>query len=252
MAGSLRARGPLSVFGARRSPGVQRGEWLDSRNLRRPSRNIHLVFRKSSAGRAIFVSAPPSPPRAKTRTNGRSLPPSSDRPSSVRAFRTPARSDIRVAPGGRNYARNRPSRPSPAPILADMSPLSNRTVATIGSGVMAESIIAGLLRGKLVEPKSDRRQRAAGGAARGAHEPVRRAHGRLEPGGRPRRGRDPALGQAADADQGRPRTRRPSPARAARRLDRRRRQLQRPDQPPRPPRSRPEHAEHAGPDRARQ
>jgi pyrroline-5-carboxylate reductase len=33
-----------------------------------------------------------------------------------------------------------------------MSPLSNRTVATIGSGVMAESIIAGLLRGKLVEP----------------------------------------------------------------------------------------------------
>jgi pyrroline-5-carboxylate reductase len=33
-----------------------------------------------------------------------------------------------------------------------MSPLSNRTVATIGSGVMAESIIAGLLRGELVEP----------------------------------------------------------------------------------------------------
>ncbi len=34
-----------------------------------------------------------------------------------------------------------------------MSPLSNRTVATIGSGVMAEAIIAGLLRGKLVEPR---------------------------------------------------------------------------------------------------
>jgi pyrroline-5-carboxylate reductase len=34
-----------------------------------------------------------------------------------------------------------------------MSPLSNRTVATIGSGVMAESIIAGLLRGKLVGPR---------------------------------------------------------------------------------------------------
>jgi len=33
-----------------------------------------------------------------------------------------------------------------------MSPLSNRTVATVGSGVMAESIIAGLLRGKLVGP----------------------------------------------------------------------------------------------------
>ena len=40
-----------------------------------------------------------------------------------------------------------------APILAPMSPLSNRTVATIGSGVMAESIIAGLLRGKLVGPR---------------------------------------------------------------------------------------------------
>ena len=33
-----------------------------------------------------------------------------------------------------------------------MSSLSNRTVATIGSGVMAEAIIAGLLRGRLVEP----------------------------------------------------------------------------------------------------
>jgi pyrroline-5-carboxylate reductase len=33
-----------------------------------------------------------------------------------------------------------------------MSPLSNRSVATIGSGVMAEAIIAGLLRGKLVDP----------------------------------------------------------------------------------------------------
>jgi pyrroline-5-carboxylate reductase len=47
-----------------------------------------------------------------------------------------------------------------------MSPLSNRTVATIGSGVMAESIIAGLLRGKLVgpgqiigsEPRPERRE----------------------------------------------------------------------------------------------
>jgi pyrroline-5-carboxylate reductase len=51
-----------------------------------------------------------------------------------------------------------------------MSPLSNRTVATIGSGVMAESIIAGLLRGKLVEPgqivgsepRADRREELAG------------------------------------------------------------------------------------------
>jgi len=33
-----------------------------------------------------------------------------------------------------------------------MSPLSNRRIATVGSGVMAEAMIAGLLRGKLVEP----------------------------------------------------------------------------------------------------
>jgi pyrroline-5-carboxylate reductase len=47
-----------------------------------------------------------------------------------------------------------------------MSPLSSKTVATIGSGVMAEAIIAGLLRGKLVdkdhivgsEPRAERRE----------------------------------------------------------------------------------------------
>ena len=33
-----------------------------------------------------------------------------------------------------------------------MSPLAGRTIATIGSGVMAEAIIAGLLRGRMVEP----------------------------------------------------------------------------------------------------
>jgi pyrroline-5-carboxylate reductase len=33
-----------------------------------------------------------------------------------------------------------------------MSPLSNRTIATVGSGVMAEAMIAGLLRGELVDP----------------------------------------------------------------------------------------------------
>ncbi len=34
-----------------------------------------------------------------------------------------------------------------------MSPLSDRTIATVGSGVMAEAMIAGLLRGKLVAPE---------------------------------------------------------------------------------------------------
>lgn len=33
-----------------------------------------------------------------------------------------------------------------------MSPLANRTIATVGSGVMAEAMIAGLLRGALVDP----------------------------------------------------------------------------------------------------
>ena len=33
-----------------------------------------------------------------------------------------------------------------------MSPLAQRTIATVGSGVMAEAMIAGLLRGRLVEP----------------------------------------------------------------------------------------------------
>ncbi len=47
-----------------------------------------------------------------------------------------------------------------------MSPLANRTIATVGSGVMAESMIAGLLRGRLVEagqivashPRAERRE----------------------------------------------------------------------------------------------
>ncbi|HSO28751.1 MAG TPA: pyrroline-5-carboxylate reductase [Candidatus Sulfomarinibacteraceae bacterium] len=50
-----------------------------------------------------------------------------------------------------------------------MSPLAQRTIATIGSGVMAEAIIAGLLRGRLVEPgqivashpRAERRQELA-------------------------------------------------------------------------------------------
>ena len=33
-----------------------------------------------------------------------------------------------------------------------MSPLSNRTIATVGSGVMAEAMVVGLLAGRLVEP----------------------------------------------------------------------------------------------------
>ena len=50
-----------------------------------------------------------------------------------------------------------------------MSPLTKRTIATVGSGVMAEAMIAGLLRGGLVEPgqvvashpRSERREQLA-------------------------------------------------------------------------------------------
>ncbi len=50
-----------------------------------------------------------------------------------------------------------------------MSPLANRTIATVGSGVMAEAMIAGLLRGRLVEadrviashPRAERREQLA-------------------------------------------------------------------------------------------
>lgn len=50
-----------------------------------------------------------------------------------------------------------------------MSPLADRTIATVGSGVMAESMIAGLLRGRLVgpgqlvasHPRAERREQLA-------------------------------------------------------------------------------------------
>src|SRR5438552_4712035 len=50
-----------------------------------------------------------------------------------------------------------------------MAALARRTIATVGSGVMAESMIAGLLRGNLVEPgqivashpRADRREALA-------------------------------------------------------------------------------------------
>jgi pyrroline-5-carboxylate reductase len=38
------------------------------------------------------------------------------------------------------------------PYTRAVSPLRGRTIATVGSGVMAEAMIAGLLRGRLVEP----------------------------------------------------------------------------------------------------
>lgn len=55
-------------------------------------------------------------------------------------------------------------------MLGRMSPLANRTIATVGSGVMAEAMIAGLLRGRLVtpdqvtasHPRAERREQLGG------------------------------------------------------------------------------------------
>ncbi len=46
----------------------------------------------------------------------------------------------------------RPVLPASRGILGHMSPLAKLTIATVGSGVMAEAMIAGVLRGRLVEP----------------------------------------------------------------------------------------------------
>ena len=62
-----------------------------------------------------------------------------------------------------------PGRDDPAvPYSAAMSPLANRTIATVGSGVMAEAMIAGLLRGALVEPDQVVASHPRAGAARPA------------------------------------------------------------------------------------
>ena len=56
---------------------------------------------------------------------------------------------------------------------APMSSLAGRTIATVGSGVMAEAIIAGLLRGQLVAPE----QVVASHPRADRREALERAHG---------------------------------------------------------------------------
>ena len=90
---------------------------------------------------------------------------------------------------------------------AAMSPLSKRTIATVGSGVMAEAMIAGLLRGELVEPD----QVVASHPRAERREHLEREYGIRtvaveRRGGRGRR-RHPARDQAPDARQGRARDR---------------------------------------------
>ena len=132
-----------------------------------------------------------------------------------------------------------------------MSPLQQRTIATVGSGVMAEAMIAGLLRGELVSPGPGRRQPSAGRAARGAGPRLRHPDRRQQRrGGRGRR-RHPVRDQAPDARSRRARDR-PAPAPRAARPERPgRRHDHGADRAARARPGRPEHAQHPGPARAR-
>ncbi len=108
-----------------------------------------------------------------------------------------------------------PARPLRDSYTRAMSPLANRRIATVGSGVMAEAMIAGLLRGKLVEPAqvtaSHPRLERRAGARAGVRHPDRRRQRRGDRGGR----RRPARDQAPDAQPGRRRAARPPPAGAS-------------------------------------
>ena len=130
-----------------------------------------------------------------------------------------------------------------------MSPLANSTIATVGSGVMAEAMIAGILRGKLVEP----------GQVVASHpRPERREHLAREYGIRTVAsnveavdgadvvifGIKPQMLGKVGREIGPHLHARPArPERPGRRHDRG------PDRDPRPRPGRPQHAQHAGPPR---
>ena len=104
--------------------------------------------RRADARRRADVHDPQGLLRA-GRAGGRApRRPASRRPpsrSTARFFLLGTARAGRAAPDGPRSGRG-------AGILAAMSPLAQRTIATVGSGVMAEAMIAGLLRGALVEP----------------------------------------------------------------------------------------------------
>ena len=82
-----------------------------------------------------------------------------------------------------------------------MSPLAKSTIATVGSGVMAEAMIAGMLRGALVEPGQVVASHPPARAARAPGAGVRHPDRRVQRGGGRGRRRHPARDQAADAGQ---------------------------------------------------
>ena len=140
-------------------------------------------------------------------------------------------------------------RRGPVAILRPMSPLSNATIATVGSGVMAEAMIAGLLRDGLVTP--DRVVASHPRAER--REILERAYGIRTVAGNAdavaRRRRHPARDQAADARTGRPRHRTAPAPRPARPERAGRRDHRGADRDPRARPGRAQHAQHAGPAR---
>ena len=112
------------------------------------------------------------PTAASSGSSRSSTSPASWRPAAGRRLRD-RRGDGHAASscsGGRRHsALARVRLASTPPYTRAMSPLSERTIATVGSGVMAEAMIAGLLRGELVDagrvvashPRAERRDELA-------------------------------------------------------------------------------------------
>ena len=130
-----------------------------------------------------------------TAASSRSSRSSTSRPSSRSRSREAGFAAAEVTTTGRFFLtgtarrpddRGPPSAPTPAAILRPMSPLSKATIATVGSGVMAEAMIAGLLRGKLVEPGQVVASHPRAGAARAPRPRVRHPDRRGQHRGRRR------------------------------------------------------------------
>ena len=235
-AGRASACGPTSTSATRgrsrtgRSTAVFTGFWLSHverdrladflalvRRWLKPGRDVRV--HRLAAGSAVERRRPPRAGRRSRRSDAsttaassRSSRSSTSRPS----WRRPSRGRLRgrrghddrpLLPDRVARRAGRTSRPqtvtrgvrSPSAILRPMSPLANATIATVGSGVMAEAMIAGLLRGELVEPGAGRRQPPAARTPRGARARVRHPHRRRATSTRSRRRRHPVRDQAPDA-----------------------------------------------------
>ena len=141
------------------------------------------------------IPRPPTTPRsaawptaASSRSSRSTTRPTSSRPrfarraSSTPTVTTTGRFFLTGSSRRRRLTRARgPDGPEPdaAAILRAMSPLAKSTIATVGSGVMAEAMIAGMLRGKLVEPGQVVASHPRDRATRAPRPRVRHPDGRL-------------------------------------------------------------------------